>query len=73
MAKSKAQKQRAHVLRNARRDVTSSRAQDVSFSTHVRKTKTKQEKLIKQVTKHKKRHLHDLGSQSGRDVFIFAC
>ncbi|MCD8510021.1 MAG: hypothetical protein LRY73_09240 [Bacillus sp. (in: Bacteria)] len=72
MAKSKAQKQRAHALRNAKRDVTTSRANDIPFSTHVRKTKSKQEKLIKQVTKHKKRHLHDLGSQSGRDVFYCA-
>ncbi|RXI96446.1 hypothetical protein DS745_22300 [Anaerobacillus alkaliphilus] len=54
MAKSKAKKQRDHQLRNQKRDVTNSRGIQVDFSTHERKTKTKQEILKKHETKHKR-------------------
>ncbi len=69
MAKSNARKKREHLLRNGKRDVTSSRGIQVDFSTHERKTKTKIEKLTKNVTKHKKRTLQDF-TQDGNAFSI---
>lgn len=53
MAKSAAKRKRAHQLRNTGKDVTNLR-NDVDFSTHVRLTKTKKEKLQQLHNKHKK-------------------
>ena len=53
MAKSAAYKKRAHQLRNTGKDVSAFR-NDVDFSTHVRMTKTKKEKLQQYQNKHKK-------------------
>lgn len=54
MAKSKAQKQRAHLVRNGRRDPQLNRNEE-SFSLHVRQTPTLHERRVKQQTKHKSR------------------
>jgi hypothetical protein len=69
MAKTKAKKQRKHLLRTTNRDVTSSRGSKVDFSTHVRKTKTKIEKMRKIHTKHKKRNLQEYKNEG--DAFLF--
>ncbi|KQL35942.1 hypothetical protein [Psychrobacillus sp. FJAT-21963] len=53
MAKSAAHKKRSHQLRNTGKDVTTFR-NDVEFSMHVRKTKTKKEKLQQYQNKYKK-------------------
>ncbi|SES11371.1 hypothetical protein [Psychrobacillus sp. OK032] len=53
MGKSAAQKKRAHQMRNNGKDVTMFR-NEVDFSTHLRKSKTKTEKLNQLHTKHKK-------------------
>ena len=53
MAKSAAQKKRAHLLRTTGKDVTTLR-NEVDFSMHVRQTKTKKEKLHQLQNKHKK-------------------
>ncbi|WP_394188148.1 hypothetical protein [Paenisporosarcina quisquiliarum] len=53
MAKSNASKKRAHQLRNTGRDASEFRGQHV-MSTHVRKTKSKQEQLYMKAQKHKK-------------------
>ncbi|WP_096439361.1 hypothetical protein [Alteribacter populi] len=58
MAKSRAKKYRDHRERNGIHDVTRSRGNLPHFSTHVRKTKTKQGKWNQLHTKHKKRSLH---------------
>ncbi|MGF2615732.1 hypothetical protein FZC84_06585 [Rossellomorea vietnamensis] len=59
MAKSKARKKREHLLRTEGRDVTRLRGNALQFSTHERKTMTKEEKARKSHTKHKKRHLQE--------------
>jgi hypothetical protein len=69
MAKTKARKQREQLLRTTNRDVTSSRGTKVDFSTHVRKTKTKVEKIRKGYTKHKKRILQKYKNEG--DAFYF--
>ncbi|MER2262969.1 MAG: hypothetical protein ABS934_13235 [Psychrobacillus sp.] len=53
MAKSHAKKKRLYQLRTTGKDVTAVR-NDIPFSTHVRKTKTKKEKLHHLHNKHKK-------------------
>ena len=53
MAKSNAKKKRLHQLRTTGKDVSSMR-NEVGFSTHVRVTKTKKEKLLHYNNKHKK-------------------
>lgn len=53
MAKSNASKKRAHQLRNTGRDASEFRGEHV-MSTHVRKTKSKQEQLYMASQKHKK-------------------
>lgn len=53
MAKSAAKRKRAHQLRNTGKDVAKLR-NGVDFSTHVRITKTKKEKLLQYESKHKK-------------------
>ncbi|TQR19504.1 hypothetical protein [Psychrobacillus vulpis] len=53
MAKSAAKRKREHELRNTGKDVSMLR-NDVDFSTHVRMTKTKKEKLDQQHRKYKK-------------------
>lgn len=53
MAKSKAQKQRAHAVRNGRPDPASYRLDNPDFSTHVRRTPSLQEKLDRQERKYK--------------------
>ena len=52
MAKSKAQKQRAHAVRNGKRDPELSRGV-VAFSTHVRRTPTLHERMERQTRKHR--------------------
>ncbi|AJD90325.1 hypothetical protein JMA_10080 [Jeotgalibacillus malaysiensis] len=54
MSKSKAKKQRLHAVRNGRFDVEMKRGTQTEISTHVRKTKTKKEKLDQVRNKHKK-------------------
>ncbi|WP_391209435.1 hypothetical protein [Psychrobacillus sp. L4] len=53
MAKSAAYKKRTHLLRNTGKDVAAFRS-EVGFSTHVRMTKTKKEKLQQYQNKYKK-------------------
>ena len=53
MSKSAAKRKRAHQLRTTGKDVTIMR-NEINFSTHVRKTKTKQEKVQQFHNKHKK-------------------
>lgn len=43
MAKSKSQKQRAHLIRQGRRDPEENRGTNSDFSTHTRRTKTRVE------------------------------
>ncbi|WP_343310678.1 hypothetical protein AAHT65_19150 [Bacillus atrophaeus] len=45
MSKSSAKKKRAHLLRNGGQDASLSRGLAPSFSTHVRKTKSKKDRL----------------------------
>ncbi|MFB1083017.1 hypothetical protein [Jeotgalibacillus sp. JSM ZJ347] len=54
MSKSKAKKQRLHAVRNGKFDVDLKRGTQAEISTHVRKTKTKKEKLDQLRSKHKK-------------------
>jgi len=68
MAKSRSRKQREHVLRNLGRDVTLFRGEN-DFSTHVRKTKTKQEKLSNRENKYKKQFRS--GDQPNGIAFLF--
>ncbi|MDQ0256319.1 hypothetical protein J2S74_003739 [Evansella vedderi] len=70
MAKSNAKKKRDFVLRTTKRDVTNSRGHQAAFSTHVRKTKTKKEKLRNQETKHHKRYLQ--GYQNEGNAFLIS-
>ncbi|SES11298.1 hypothetical protein [Psychrobacillus sp. OK032] len=53
MAKSAAKRKRTHLLRTTGKDVTKLR-NDIDFSTHVRMTKTKKEKLQRKENKYKK-------------------
>lgn len=53
MAKSAAKRKRGHQLRNLGKDVTEAR-NIVDYSTHVRMTKTKKEKLQQSYSKYKK-------------------
>ncbi|WP_404408034.1 hypothetical protein [Jeotgalibacillus malaysiensis] len=53
MSNSKAKKQRLHAQRNGRFDVEMKRGTHADISTHVRKTKTKKEKLDQMRNKHK--------------------
>lgn len=68
MSKSQSRKQREHVLRNLGRDVTQFRGEN-DFSTHVRKTKTKQEKLNSRENKYKKQFRN--GDQPNGIAFLF--
>jgi hypothetical protein len=70
MAKSKAKKERDHLLRTRGRDVTVLRAPGCQFSTHERKTMTKKERSRKSETKHKKRYLQ---KQHLEDNAFFIC
>ena len=53
MAKSAAKRKRTHLLRNTGKDVTKLR-NEIDFSTHVRMTKTKKDKLQHNENKYKK-------------------
>ncbi|MBM7578070.1 hypothetical protein [Jeotgalibacillus terrae] len=53
MSKSKAKKQRLHARRNGAFDAEMKRVAQTDISTHVRKTKTKKEKLDQMRSKHK--------------------
>jgi len=55
MAQSKAKKKRTHIKRTVGKDVEKNR-QSSSFSTHERTTKTKNEKMEHDFTKHKKQY-----------------
>lgn len=55
MAKSKAQKQRAHLVRNGRRDPELNRNAHDGISTHVRTTPTLAERTSRRENKHKNR------------------
>lgn len=69
MAKSMAKRKREHLLRTMGKDVTIMR-NEIDFSTHVRKTKTKKEKLQQQLNKHKK-HFRQ-GMIPGGNAFYYA-
>ena len=69
MAKTTSRKLRKHVQRNSGRDVTLMRSEN-DFSTHVRKTKTKREKLNCKESKYKKQFLH--GEKTNGIAFLFA-
>ncbi|WP_075619397.1 hypothetical protein [Paenisporosarcina indica] len=69
MAKTQSRKQREHLFRNSGRDVTQFRGEN-DFSTHVRKTKTKQEKLNSKESKYKKQFRR--GEQPNGIAFLFA-
>lgn len=69
MAKTKARKQREQLLRYSGRDVTRFRGEN-NFSTHVRKTKTKQERLNGQENKYKKQFRS--GDHPDGIAFLFA-
>lgn len=56
MAKSKAKKQRQHLVRNGRRDPELSRGNSADFSLHVRKTPTLREKQERSYKKHKREY-----------------
>ncbi|RIW29278.1 hypothetical protein D3H55_19305 [Bacillus salacetis] len=74
MGKSSAKKKREHVLRTRGKDVTDFRGSANGFSTHERKTMTKQETMRKSETKHKKRYLqkHHL-EDSAFLIFSYPC
>ncbi|MCT1538455.1 MULTISPECIES: hypothetical protein [Lysinibacillus] len=55
MSQSKAKKKRMHIKRTVGKDVEKKR-QSISFSTHERLTKTKNEKLEHDYTKYKKQY-----------------
>lgn len=55
MSQSKAKKKRMHIQRTVGKDVEKNR-QSISFSTHERLTKTKNEKLEHDYTKYKKQY-----------------
>ena len=55
MAKSKAQKMRAHAARNGRRDPALNRGESFDFSTVTKRTPTLAEKKRRAENKHKKR------------------
>jgi len=55
MSQSKAKKKRMHIKRTVVKDVEKNR-QSISFSTHERLTKTKNEKLEHDYTKYKKQY-----------------
>lgn len=57
MAKSKARKLRDHIARNGSRNPADSRADQPDFSTHTRRTPTRQDKIHKREQKHKKRSI----------------
>lgn len=69
MAKSTAHKKRAHQLRNTGKDVSAFR-NEIDFSTHVRMTKTKKEKLQHYQTKHKKHFHQGLRYPDGNAFYI---
>lgn len=69
MAKTKSRKLREHILRNSGRDVTKFRGEN-DFSTHVRKSKTKHEKLKSVECKYKKQFLR--GDKTNGIAFLFA-
>lgn len=54
MAKSRAKKQREHLVRNGRRDPALSRGQQPDFSMHERKTPTRSERVDRQYRKYNK-------------------
>ncbi len=66
MAKSAAKRKRMHKLRTTGKDVTNFRG-EVAFSLHVRKTKTKQERLLQMEKKHKK---HFQGPRPDGNAFL---
>ena len=68
MAKTKARKTREHMLRNSGKDVTLSRGGS-DFSTHVRKTKTNDERLMRTENKYKKQF--GRGDQPDGIAFLF--
>ena len=67
MAKSVAKRKRLHQLRTTGKDVTKLRG-EAAFSLHVRKTKTKQERLQQMEKKHKK---HFQGPRPDGNAFLF--
>jgi hypothetical protein len=69
MAKTKSRKLREHILRNCGRDVTQFRGGN-DFSTHIRKSKTKREKLNSAESKYKKQFLR--GDKTNGIAFLFA-
>ncbi|MDG5786907.1 hypothetical protein QA612_05340 [Evansella sp. AB-P1] len=70
MSNSKAKRKREHDIRNGGRDVRNSRGMNMNFSTHERKTKTKKEKVVQNIKKHKKRPLQQIHVDEG--LFFYA-
>lgn len=68
MAKTKSRKIREQMLRNSGKDVTLSRGGN-DFSTHVRKTKTKRERLESAENKYKRQFRR--GDQPDGIAFLF--
>ncbi|MGF7532729.1 hypothetical protein AAGG74_03120 [Bacillus mexicanus] len=66
MAKSRAKKKRAHLLRNGGRDVLLSRNSRPSFSTHERMTKSKKSIL----NKRKQKNPYDQTTIDDKDFFM---
>ena len=52
MSKSRAKKQREHLVRNGKMDPSKRRGKNPDFSTHVRQTPTKKDKVQKIETKY---------------------
>ena len=71
MAKSHAKKKRLHQLRTTGKDVSSMR-NDIELSTHVRKTKTKKEKLHHLHNKHKKHFQQGLYPDGNAFYYVHA-
>ena len=69
MAKSAAKRKRDHLIRNLGKDVSLAR-NEVSFSTHVRMTKSKKSKLQQQYTKYKKHFTG--GIKPNGNAFLFS-
>ncbi|WP_366595949.1 hypothetical protein AB0R87_10825 [Bacillus pumilus] len=71
MGKSNAKKKREHIERQHSRNPELSRGNMPHFSTHERKTKTKQEALQHMMKKHKRRNAYD-HCQEDHKHFYFA-
>lgn len=72
MSKSSAHKKRLHSIRNGASNPEMLRGADSGLSLHVRKTKTKADKVKKEVFKHKKRFLSEKRDEGNRFYYTFS-